>query len=217
MARQVELADDLGPQQRDDVRADRELEAREDLFGDGRAAEHVPPLEHEHLAPRAREIGRVHEAVVAAADDDDVVVVMAMLKRSLNAESLRRARLTNPLPVWCLERVRAAVGIQHSELLYSAMPIGTAVHERTFALCESLNYREWSGYYAVSAYESAPRARIQRDPQRRGADRRVAALQVPGHRPRRAALRRSADHARRRRRWRSARCSTRRGATSTAR
>ncbi len=34
------------------------------------------------------------------------------------------------------------------------MPIGTAVHERTFALCESLNYREWSGYYAVSAFES---------------------------------------------------------------
>jgi len=34
------------------------------------------------------------------------------------------------------------------------MPIGTAVHERTFALCESLNYRDWSGYYAVSAYES---------------------------------------------------------------
>jgi aminomethyltransferase len=34
------------------------------------------------------------------------------------------------------------------------MPIGTAVHERTFALCESLNYREWAGYYAVSAYES---------------------------------------------------------------
>ncbi len=34
------------------------------------------------------------------------------------------------------------------------MPIGTAVHERTFALAESLNYREWSGYYAVSVYES---------------------------------------------------------------
>jgi len=28
------------------------------------------------------------------------------------------------------------------------------VHERTFALAESLNYREWSGYYAVSAYEA---------------------------------------------------------------
>ena len=34
------------------------------------------------------------------------------------------------------------------------MPIGTAFHERTFALCESLNYREWSGYYTVSAYEA---------------------------------------------------------------
>src|ERR687894_725383 len=33
------------------------------------------------------------------------------------------------------------------------MPVGTAFHERTLALCESLNYREWSGYYAVSSYE----------------------------------------------------------------
>jgi aminomethyltransferase len=34
------------------------------------------------------------------------------------------------------------------------VPIGTAVHDRTFRLCESLNYREWSGYYAVSVYET---------------------------------------------------------------
>ena len=34
------------------------------------------------------------------------------------------------------------------------MPVGTPFHERTLALCESLNYREWSGYYAVSAYET---------------------------------------------------------------
>jgi aminomethyltransferase len=33
------------------------------------------------------------------------------------------------------------------------MPIGTAFHQRTLKLCESLNYREWSGYYAVSSYE----------------------------------------------------------------
>ena len=33
------------------------------------------------------------------------------------------------------------------------MPVGTPFHERTLALCESLNYREWSGYYTVSAYE----------------------------------------------------------------
>ena len=34
------------------------------------------------------------------------------------------------------------------------MPVGTAFHPRTLPLCESLNVREWSGYYAVSAYES---------------------------------------------------------------
>lgn len=34
------------------------------------------------------------------------------------------------------------------------MPIGTAFHTRTFALCESLNYREWAGYYTVSAFET---------------------------------------------------------------
>ena len=33
------------------------------------------------------------------------------------------------------------------------MPVGTAFHERTLALCESLNYKEWSGYYTVSVYE----------------------------------------------------------------
>jgi aminomethyltransferase len=34
------------------------------------------------------------------------------------------------------------------------MPVGTAVHDRTFRLCESLSYREWSGFYAVSSYET---------------------------------------------------------------
>ena len=33
------------------------------------------------------------------------------------------------------------------------MPVGTAFHERTLALCQSLNIKEWSGYYTVSAYE----------------------------------------------------------------
>lgn len=33
------------------------------------------------------------------------------------------------------------------------MPVGTPFHDRTFALCESLNYRDWAGYYAPSSYE----------------------------------------------------------------
>ena len=45
--------------------------------------------------------------------------------------------------------------IQH-EIEFSqgaTLPVGTAFHERTFPLCHSLNYREWSGYYTVSVYE----------------------------------------------------------------
>jgi aminomethyltransferase len=33
------------------------------------------------------------------------------------------------------------------------MPVGTAVHDRTSALCRTLDYRDWAGYFAVSAYE----------------------------------------------------------------
>jgi aminomethyltransferase len=34
------------------------------------------------------------------------------------------------------------------------VPVGTPFHERELALCESLNYREWSGYWAPSVYET---------------------------------------------------------------
>jgi aminomethyltransferase len=34
------------------------------------------------------------------------------------------------------------------------VPVPSAFHARTHELCESLNYRDWAGYYAVSAYET---------------------------------------------------------------
>jgi aminomethyltransferase len=34
------------------------------------------------------------------------------------------------------------------------VPIASAFHERSLQLCESLNFRDWAGYYAVSAYET---------------------------------------------------------------
>ena len=34
------------------------------------------------------------------------------------------------------------------------MPVGSAFHARTLELCQSLNYRDWAGYHAVSAYET---------------------------------------------------------------
>ena len=60
------------------------------------------------------------------------------------------------------------------------MPIGTAVHDRTLRAGESLNYREWSGYYAVSAYEAHHEHEYNAIRNAVGADRRLAAVQVPG-------------------------------------
>ena len=34
------------------------------------------------------------------------------------------------------------------------MPVGTPFHTRTLPICESLNYRDWAGYYAASSYET---------------------------------------------------------------
>jgi aminomethyltransferase len=33
------------------------------------------------------------------------------------------------------------------------MPVGTPFHPRTAALCESMSWRDWAGYFAVSSYE----------------------------------------------------------------
>ena len=73
VAREIEVADDFRPQQRDHVGADGKLEAGEDFFGAGRAAENVAAFEHQNFLSGARQVGGVDQAVVAAADYDDVV------------------------------------------------------------------------------------------------------------------------------------------------
>src|SRR5881394_3875436 len=78
MPRQLELADDLRPQQAHDVGEDREAEAREHLLAPGRAADALAALEHQHLAPGTREVRGASEAVVSAADDDGVVSLHAV-------------------------------------------------------------------------------------------------------------------------------------------
>src|SRR5579862_579503 len=56
----------------------------------------------------------------------------------------------------CCRPTRLAIIRLHTKSIISGatVPVGTAFHERTFPLCYSLNYREWSGYYTVSAYET---------------------------------------------------------------
>src|SRR4029077_13480942 len=74
VARELEVADDLGIEERDRVGGDRVAKSRVKLCGDRRAADDSAPLEHDHLEPRRREIRGAYEAVVTAADDQGVGV-----------------------------------------------------------------------------------------------------------------------------------------------
>ena len=220
--RQVELADDLGPQQRDDVRADRVLEARVDLFGHRRAAEHVAALEHQHLPPGAREVCRADQPVVAAANHDDVVVACTIAGRerekSLRWPCARHAVLrecrrcpsgakeasqTGKQAIYnrrsavrsladrgsgsadagvfetdagCAIRVRLIVvsdqGLSHAHRNPRPRPHARVVREPQLPRVVRLLRRQ--------RVRRASRARIQRHPERVGAHRRLAALQVHG-------------------------------------
>ena len=86
MPRKIEIADDLGTKQRDDVGAHRELESRDDFFRAGSSTQHVPAFEHDHFLAGARQICGVHQAVVAAANNDYVVRIGT--SHSLSAPSL---------------------------------------------------------------------------------------------------------------------------------
>ncbi len=73
VARQIEFANDLGPQQRNYVGADGKLEAGENFFGAGGTAENVAALEHQDFLAGAGQISGVDQAVVSAADYDGVI------------------------------------------------------------------------------------------------------------------------------------------------
>ena len=73
MPRQLEVADDLGPQQAHHVGELGEAVAGKDFLGDGCPADDIAPLEHDHLLAGAREVRGGDQAVVAGADDDRVV------------------------------------------------------------------------------------------------------------------------------------------------
>ena len=72
---QVELPDDLRPQQRDHVRTLRKQEPGKNLFCHCGAAQHVPALENDDFLPCFCKIRGIDQPIVAAADDDHVVVL----------------------------------------------------------------------------------------------------------------------------------------------
>src|SRR5689334_6454441 len=73
MTRQIQLANNFGAEERYNVRADGKLEPGKYFFSHCSAAQHMPPLKHQHAFTRAREISRVHKAIVATTDHDNVV------------------------------------------------------------------------------------------------------------------------------------------------
>ena len=74
MTWKVEIANDLRPQQRNYIRANRELKPRHDLFGHGGATKHMAALQQQNFFSGACQVGGVHQAVVAAANHNYVVV-----------------------------------------------------------------------------------------------------------------------------------------------
>ena len=76
MPRELEIGDHDGVQQAHRVGGDRVAEARMELLGDGRPADHRVLFEHDDAQAGARQIGSAGEAVVPAADDGDVVGIV---------------------------------------------------------------------------------------------------------------------------------------------
>ena len=70
---ELQVVDDLRPEEREGVRERGEPEAGAELLRDGGAADEVAPLQDQRPQAGLREIGAVDEAVVATADDDGVV------------------------------------------------------------------------------------------------------------------------------------------------
>ncbi len=85
----------------DSVRGRVELEAWKDLLGDSRSADHLPPLQNQHLEAGPAQVRGRHEAVVARADDDGVVRARhrGRSSRIFNAASLPDAPVIPP-PGW---------------------------------------------------------------------------------------------------------------------
>jgi hypothetical protein len=70
---EIQFANDLGAEQRDDVGTFGEEEAWDNFFGDGGTAENAAALEDEHFFAGFGKVSGIDEAVVTASDDDYIV------------------------------------------------------------------------------------------------------------------------------------------------
>jgi hypothetical protein len=71
---QLQVADDLGPEETVDVGGGGDLVAGPHFLGDAGATQHLAALQYQHLEALSGQIGGGHEAVVASTDDYEIVL-----------------------------------------------------------------------------------------------------------------------------------------------
>jgi len=76
MPLEIEVADDLRPQQAEHIGGDRVAVSGVKLLRHSRAADHRPALQYERTKAAPTKISRRRQAVMPAADDDGVVPVI---------------------------------------------------------------------------------------------------------------------------------------------
>ncbi len=91
---EVQVPDDLRPQQAADVGADGVLEPGEDLLRDRGAPEDMPPLQDEDLLACPAQVGRGDEAVVPSSDDDRIHARRHPPPSRARASGMREIHLT---------------------------------------------------------------------------------------------------------------------------
>ena len=146
---ELQFADDFGAEQAHDIgEAHREPEAREQLLGDRGTAQDVALLEHERLHPGPCQVGRADQAVVTAADDDRVVPLGQGDDPPTWFRHAQGSMRVYPLRHTLETHADARRRLQ-------TVSVGSPFHPRTAPLNRKMQWREWSGYFASSAYADA--------------------------------------------------------------
>ena len=97
---EVEVVDDLRPQQADHVGEDRDREPGQDLLAVGGPADALVLLDEQDVPAAPRQVGGGDQPVVAAPDDDVVVAVQGGRAGLFGGRGTRRARRPrDPIPV----------------------------------------------------------------------------------------------------------------------
>ena len=102
---EVEVVNDLRPEQADHVGEDRNRESRQDLLAEGGAAHPVVLFDQQNPPSGPRQVTGRDQPVVPAPDDDGVVAVQGLDLGLLEVRAPRARKPRDPIPDSFFERV----------------------------------------------------------------------------------------------------------------